>query len=231
MNDQRRLSDAEVSLVLQRAAEVSESSGLTVAQVREIARDVGLSSDAVSRALQESASGALKPASLEKIVGVPTAVAKDVALGGTLTDDGWRVLVSTLRATFGATGKESRDGVVREWRNGNLRIAIESTATGDRLRMSTRRRGAFQGPIIGSVALLMSAASTGAFVSGRPMLTLAAGIPALIGAALMATPFLTLPRWARSRSAQFDLVAREAARLAEANTRPALTTGDQATPV
>jgi hypothetical protein len=36
-----------------------------------------------------------------------------------------------------------------------------------------------------------------------------------IAAALAASPIMTLPGWARTRSAQFDLVAREAAALAD----------------
>ncbi|MCC7054375.1 MAG: hypothetical protein IT355_13995 [Gemmatimonadaceae bacterium] len=218
MTDQRRLSDSEVSAVLARAAEVSESSGLTVAQVHEIARDVGLSPDAVTRALEESASGALRPATLERSAGLPVGVAKEVLLPGVLGDEAWSVLVSTMRATFAARGTEHRDGSVREWRNGALRIAVEPIDGGHRLRMSTRKSSALVAPLIGGLGAFMSAATLAAGGTVRPGLALVAAIPAAIGAVLLASPFISLPRWARERSDHFDRIAREAISLAKAAT-------------
>ena len=212
MDPERRLSESEVSAVLQRAGEESAQPGLTVAQVQEIARDVGLSPDAVSRALQESATGALVPAAVNRTLGMPVGVAKDVLLPGPLTDEAWDVLVSVLRSTFAARGKELRSGAVREWRNGKLRIAVEPTGSGHRLRMSTQKEGALQGPVVAaatslSVALAMTA-------SARPGLGMLAAVVSALGVGSFALPFLSLPRWGRSRAAQFDAVAREAMQLA-----------------
>lgn len=217
MPDARRLNDAEVSAVLRRAAEDTSASGLTVAQVEEIAIDVGLSPDAVRRALIESANGALRPATIATSLGVPIGVSKDVTLPGVLTDAAWDVLVSMMRATFNAHGKEQRSGVVREWRNGRLRIAVEPTATGHRLRMSTHKESGLRGPLVGSAGALIYAAALFAASTAKPFLTLLAALPLAASGALAAWPFFTLPKWARTRSEQFDALAREAAALAPAS--------------
>ena len=228
MEAERRLSDAEVSLVLRRAAEESSETGLTVAQVQEIAADVGLAPDAIRRALADSASGALRPAASEHRFGVPVSVAKDVALPGALTDEGWDVLVSTLRATFGAVGKVSQSGVVREWRNGKLRIAVEPTVAGHRLRMSTQKEGAFRGALLGVAASAVWTAALVAGATARPAMGILAGAPALVGIMLACWPFLTLPKWARGRAAQFDAIAREASALAVVPRVAELPSGDAA---
>ncbi|MES3035571.1 MAG: hypothetical protein V4813_16335 [Gemmatimonadota bacterium] len=220
MDSEQRLSDADVSLVLRRAGEMTAAQGLTVAQVQEIARDVGLEPDAVQRALAESASGALRPAAMQRSLGVPVGVNKDVMLPGVLSDEGWDVLVSVLRATFNAHGKETRSGSVREWRNGRLRVAVEPAAGGQRLRMSTLKEGALTAPMIGSVSGVVYSASLVAASTSKPALLMLAAVPAMLAAACAAWPFLTLPRWARARSTQFDAIAREA--MALVNTAPAL---------
>jgi hypothetical protein len=214
MTDDRRLNEAEVAAVLRRAAEDSTAQGLTVAQVEEIAASVGISADSVRRALIESANGALRPATVSREFGVPTGVSKDVALPGVLTPAAWDVLVSTMRATFNAYGRTRQSGVVREWRNGNLRIALEPTANGDRIRMSTQKAGGLRGPLIGSAGSLIYAAALFAAATRKPALMILAAIPLTIAGALAAWPFLTLPRWARSRADQFEIIAREAAALA-----------------
>lgn len=227
MPDERRLNDEEVAAVLRRASEESAETGLTVSQVKEIAADVGIEPAAVQRALALAATGALMPAAVDRRFGVPVGVNKDVLLPGGLSDAAWAVLVSRMRATFAAQGKESYDGVVRAWRNGNLRIALEPTPDGHRLRMSTLRTSAMVGPMIGSIGAMMSAATVAAGTAARPALMLVAAIPAALGAALLASPFVILPQWARARSEQFDAIAREAASLATSPQAPALPRGDR----
>ncbi len=212
MDAERRLSDDDVSLVLRRAGEMTAEQGMTVAQVQEIARDVGISADAVQRALAEAASGALRPATVERSLGMTTGLSKDVVLPGVLDDAGWDVLVSTVRATFNAPGKESRSGVVREWRNGKLRIAVEPTVHGHRLRMSTDKEGALRAPLLLGGTLLLEAVAS--FVaSADPKLHAIGAVLGALGMAATAWPFLTLPKWSRTRAEQFDAVAREATSL------------------
>ncbi|HYW52026.1 MAG TPA: hypothetical protein VE861_15535 [Gemmatimonadaceae bacterium] len=214
-----------MSAVLRRAAEESVQLGLTVAQVQEIARDVGLSPDAVSRALIESASGALLPATVDRSLGVPVGVAKDITLPGRLSDEGWDVLVSMLRSTFGARGKEVQSGVVREWRNGKLRIAVEPAAGGSRLRMSTEKDGALRVPALAGGFSLLQVVTLLAQPGTNAGATAAAAVVGALGVACVAWPFLSLPKWGRTRADQFDAVAREAMRLAEPLRNPELGDG------
>lgn len=225
MDAARRLTESEVTAVLRRAAEDADQHGLTVAQVQEIGSEVGLSPDAVRRALAESASGSLRPSSLKRSVGIPVGVAKEVVLPGTLSDAGWDVLVSVARATFNAHGKESRSGVVREWRNGRLRIASEPTSAGVRIRMSTEKEGALVAPFIFSAVSFVNAVALVLAASTRPALMMMAAIPAALGIAALVAPLIRLPRWARTRSEQFDALAREASALVTPSDVRALNVG------
>ena len=212
MEAERRLSDDEVSLVLRRAGEMTAQQGMTVQQVQEIAHDVGFSPEAVQRALVEAASGALRPATTEQSLGVTTGLSKDVMLPGPLDDAGWDVLVSTLRSTFTAQGKESRTGVVREWRNGRLRVAVEPIADGHRLRMSTDKQGALRAPLLLGGTFLGEAVLCFA-LAADPKLMAIGGVLAVLGSVAVVWPFLALPKWAKARVQQFDAIAREAASL------------------
>ena len=61
------------------------------------------------------------------------------------------------------------------------------------------------------------AASLFAASTAKPFLTMLAALPLVLAGAAAAWPFLTLPKWARARSEQFDTLAREAAKLAPAS--------------
>ena len=233
MSDERRLSESEVDAVLRRAADDTASGGLTVAQVRSIAEDVGLSPEAVQRALAASAGGLLRPATVQRQFGVPVAVAKEVTLPGALSESSWAVFVSACRSTFSARGQERVEGGVRVWRNGHLRIALEPTPDGPRLRFSTRRIVAPQSLTLGGLGALMSATMLAAGASGRPALMAAAVVPALMSVGAFVWPFLRQPAWVREREAQFDALAQEATSLAAsaagvraADERPLLPTAD-----
>jgi hypothetical protein len=90
MAEPRRLSPAEVQLVLRRAAELEahrdeDEHGLSHAELEALATDVGLSSEAVQRALAELHAGALAPptapGALERVLGPRQLVAERVVPG------------------------------------------------------------------------------------------------------------------------------------------------------
>ncbi len=230
MDAARRLSESEVNAVLRRAAEDTVQNGLTILQVQEIARDVGLAPEAVQRALAESASGTLRPSRLSRTAGIPTGVSKEIVLPAPISDAAWDVLVSVARATFNAHGKESRTGVVREWRNGQLRMASEPTPTGHRLRLSTEKQNALAGPLVISAATFFNAAALAMASSGRPGLMVMSALSAAFGVASIVVPLIRLPRWARTRSDQFDALAREAASFSGTPGVPALHIGLETPP-
>jgi hypothetical protein len=68
-----------------------------------------------------------------------------------------RNIVVTLRETFEARGRLQRDGSFRQWTNGNLQALLEPSATGHRLRLSTRKSDVTPRVLIGAAMLLNSA--------------------------------------------------------------------------
>jgi hypothetical protein len=91
MGEERRLSHAEVQLVLRRAAELEarrddDAEGLSPAELEALAADVGLTGDAVKRALAELHAGALTqpeaPGALERVLGPKRLIAERVVPGG-----------------------------------------------------------------------------------------------------------------------------------------------------
>jgi hypothetical protein len=113
MADERRLTQAEVQLVLRRAAELEsrhddDEHGLSAAEVESLAGDVGLSAAAVRRALGELDAGALTapnpPNAIERVLG-PHELVVERALPASAADLRRRV----ERILKGQLMKKSRD--------------------------------------------------------------------------------------------------------------------------
>ncbi|MBM3906749.1 MAG: hypothetical protein FJ363_01600 [Gemmatimonadetes bacterium] len=215
---ERRFNDEEVAEIFRRAAEVpqsaadalSPSSGLTLAEVQDIGRQVGLAPDALAdaaRSLERQ-----EPRFRAKLLGLTVGVGRTVPLGRRVSDEEWERLVVLLRETFDARGRHRVDGSLREWTNGNLQILIEPTAEGDRLRMRTVNAAARAMLSTGVLMLSASAALAAvALVAGperasgllEPLLPLVGG-----GTAMLAFGARRVYGWARTRLAQMDDIAR-----------------------
>lgn len=232
MDDERTYDEDEVAQLLDRAAAqaarrervddaappVLGSGGLTLAQVHEIAATVGIPADAVTRAAASVARGDLVPTARRTSFGIPVGVSRQVELPRQMTDVEFDRLVVRLRETFGAEGRVTREGTIRTWRNGNLRVALEPTAQGSRVRMSTVRGDASVQTQIGVGVLSLSAVLTG-------LLTLSPGaihtswgsvvVLAAAGIGLLARNVLTLPRWARARAQQMEQLSEVVAEIVD----------------
>ena len=203
---ERRYSDEDVHRILSDAVEVDAAGlgaerGLTLAQIQSIAAE----------ALDHTPPVPATP----RMLGLPVGVARSVAIPGTLDEAGWRRLVAFLRDTFEAQGREEEDGGRREWRNGNLRVALEEVGGTTLLHMRTRKESArsfirtggvlLLGSVVMEVATLL--AHTGAnALPGVLMMGLGGGAMAAVGA-------LQLPTWSAGRRKQFDAVAEYARQL------------------
>ena len=138
---QRRYNDEEVAAIFERAAEASPpgagaaSQGLTLAELQEIGRDVGIPDEAITMAAQTV--GNAGPPASRTFLGFPLSAAHTVNLDRRLSDDEWERLVVDLRETFDARGRVTSHGTLRQWTNGNLQALLEPTATGHRLRLRT----------------------------------------------------------------------------------------------
>ena len=211
----RRYSDEEVAAIFQKAAEnpqaqpsgISRSEGLTLADLQEIGREVGIPAEAVVLAARSLDVDASAPSAT--MLGLPISVERTVELNRWLSDAEWERLVVQLRDVFRAKGRMSASGTFRQWTNGNLQALLEPTATGHRLRLRTLK-GSARGSIglglllIGSsVAVAIAGAVAGHFGSSLPGVVLLS----LMGVGAAAYGALPLPRWARLRGQQMDTIA------------------------
>ena len=219
MND-RRYSDDEVAAIFARAAEgapappagTPQAEGLTLAELQDIGREVGIAPESVAAAAR-----ALVPApprALRTFLGLPISVGTTVNLDRKLTEEEWEQLVVELREVFNARGTMSGSGGFRQWTNGNLQALLEPTPTGQRLRLRTTNGQVRRMLGVGTAALgfagliTVASAGGGGFVHALPGVTAAVATSVF----LFANSALRLPRWARRRREQMEGIA---ARLSE----------------
>lgn len=214
---ERRFNEAEVAEIFDRAmaASVPEqqqlptSEGMTLAQLQDIGREVGIAPQQLAQAAQSlEVSGR---ATSRTFLGLPVGVGVSVDLARHLTDAEWDRLVVDLRETFDARGRIVREGSLRQWSNGNLQVLLEPSASGQRLRFRTLKREA-TGMIGGGVAVFASAipiAIIGYMTTGVTNAGMAMGLGALatLGAAMALASGMRLPGWARLRRQQMEELA------------------------
>ena len=218
---ERRFSEEEVAEILKTAAEVQHSDksllplaeGMTLAQLEDIGREVGIAPEAMRHAAQRFT----KPDQpTRKFLGLPLGVGRTVELSRKLTDDEWEMLVANLRQTFEARGVVKQEGSLRSWTNGNLQVFLEPTPGGQQLRMRTVKGNA-PGLIIGGAIMLSLASAAflaalfrGALDDGGFIASLT--VMGIAGAGMLGSGALGLPGWARLRQRQMDEIAEEVVR-------------------
>lgn len=224
---ERRYTDQEVAAIFRDASERQQrgalapgtsadapdapegtGAGMTLAQVQEIAREVGIPADLVARA-----AGALDRGErrfVRRYLGLPIGVGRTVGLDRRLSDAEWEQLVVLLRETFDARGRVRDEGGFKQWTNGNLQALLEPTPEGHRLRLKTMKGNSFAWmntglAMIGFSALLEIAKlfTAGGFGGDSPATLLVA----LMGGALFTFGAIQLPGWARLRQRQMDAIA------------------------
>ena len=221
---ERRFNEAEVAAIFERAAEAQQTGqrqlpsgeGMTLSELQEIGREVGLAPDLIVQAATSIGLGG-RPTS-RHLLGLPVGVGRTIDLGRKLSDDEWDRFVVDLRDTFDARGTLRYDGSLRQWTNGNLQALLEPTATGDRIRLRTVKGDSRSLMIIG-LALLGVASVTlvSAVVQGaglQPETLLSQGLLAAMGAGMFGLGALRLPGWARLRRRQMEDVAARIAAVA-----------------
>lgn len=215
---ERRYDSDEVAEIFERAASESASggrpatslpgTGLTLAELQEIGREVGLPPARVAEAAAAlEVAGTAQPP--RRMLGVPISAGRTVPLPRAPTDLEWERLVGELRETFHANGRVTVHGTSRIWSNGNLRVAIEPAEAGYRLRMSTHR-GDAPALLLGSSALLLLglAMLVAILVQGTGGESLFSPLVlALLGAAGLGSGVVRLPRWAETRDEQMAAIA------------------------
>lgn len=229
----RRYNEAEVAAIFQWAAQASPqesaaaasppeslTTGLTLAELKEIGREVGIPGEAITAAAQ--AVNRAEPVTSRRFLGLPLGVSHSVQLDRRLTDEEWEAAVVDLRETFEAQGKLSSHGSLRQWTNGNLQALLEPTSDGrHRIRLRTTKgdaRGlltAGLGMIAASATMLTAAGVLGAL--GDTGMVSAAGFLGFMGAWMFGWSAFTLPGWAKTRRRQMEEVGERTAALARAD--------------
>ncbi len=218
MSDQHRYSEKEIAAIFEQAAEAQEEAqshlthgeGLTIAELQQIGSEAGISPEFIARAAASMVGGSAKPKTTG-LLGFPITVEHSVDLPGRLSDNDWDVLVADLRETFRASGKVSRNGSLREWRNGNLHVHVEPTKDAHRLRFRTTKGNAGQSVFIGSLfaaiglIFLITRIVTGDLFANPDSFVL--GMLALAGLTMIGLTRFTLPIWAKERGQQMGKVA------------------------
>jgi hypothetical protein len=206
MTEVRRYSDSEVRRIFEDAASLagqrrgSAADGMTLAELQDIAREVGLPPEHVA----DAAARIEPPASMprRRQFGLPIGVGHVANMPRVPDDREWEIFLGEIRTTFGATGRDRSYGGLRHWSNGNLHIFIEPTEGAARLRMVTLKGNATAfnwlgagWTVAGTAALLSFGMGTGGPI-GLPVVFLSLGLGALL------SNTLRLPRWAATRENQ-----------------------------
>lgn len=234
MSTERRFSDEEVAFILERAASaepaaseeqkaLTESTergtgqGMSLAQLQEIAAEVGLDAVAVADAARAIDRGDLTPTKRMTYAGLPVGVARTIQFDRVVTEEEWERLVVALRETFQARGKVVREGSLRHWSNGNLQALLEPTEHGHRLRLQTRKGdaramlglGVFGVIMAGAISIPLITSSAGT----QPLAWLGPAVIAAMGVFAAGRTVFTLPAWAKLRATQMEQFAEKATKL------------------
>jgi len=212
----RRYSEDEIEKILEEATNAqaagvrpgSESSGMTLAELHDIAEEVGISRDLVTRAASKLDRPTAATSPQKRFMGTTIGLGRTFHLDRAPTDREWERLVVHLRETFDARGHLTEEGSFRQWNNGNLQVLLEPTDGGTRLRLQSLRSSARVGLIAGAFWLAMSpVVLLGLILSGGSASIAAiilAGLVAAIGGTGFGWTRLTTWRWSEIRKRQFE---------------------------
>lgn len=222
---ERRYTEEEVTTIFERAAEArpeggrrpASGEGLTLSDLQEIGREVGIDPEAVARAA--TSLGPSERPARRTFLGLPIGVGRSLDLGRRLTEEEWERLVVDLRETFDARGSVRVDGSFRQWTNGNLQALLEPTGSGQRLRLRTYRESSRMWMTAGLGMLGLGIAATLARLLSGPLDGGAfGGLSSLfvIGLGLLGLGAIQLPSWARLRGRQMEGILSRVAAMAAA---------------
>jgi hypothetical protein len=152
--------------------------GLTLVQLQEVGREVGLPPERIAQAVATFDRGGERLPRATTL-GLSTSVGRMVPLPRNLTDREWELLVVELRTTFGVKGEARSEGNIREWTHAYLQVFVEPTPTGYRLRMVDSTAGIVG--IVGSGLVLAFALMIFGILLGKGSPGFLFAVPALIG--------------------------------------------------
>jgi len=221
MSKERRYQDHEIREILDLAIGQDDGpaqslpavDGLTLIELQDVAREVGLPPDRIAQAVA-AFEGRGESVPRATTLGLPTSVGRVVPLPRNPSDREWELLIAELRTTFGGKGEVTSHGGLREWTHGRVQAFIEPTETGHRLRL-TDSNAAVAGVVLGGFVLAFAVLILVVLLGkGDPGFKLA--VPAffsLIGGSLVAGSAISLPKWVREQERRMEHISRHAVSL------------------
>ena len=193
---------------------IADSDGLTLDELKRIGQEAGIEPSRVAKAVEKfDARGKVAP--VRKSFGLPVGVSRLVPLPRAPTDREWERLISEFRTTFGAQGRATTNGGLREWSNGNLHISVEPTEHGEQLRLSTVREYAIAlnglGVVLSGMSVLFSAVVAASGKPGKALIIL--GLFGGLALASFGANLIRQPAWARKRERQMEELAEHAVKV------------------
>jgi hypothetical protein len=219
---ERRYDDEEVREIFSLAttggtrdrALPAEPGGMTLDELKRIGQEAGIEPLRVAQAA-EMLDARGKPAPVRRSFGMPVGVSRVVDLPRAPTDREWEQLIAEIRTTFGAHGRATTSGGLREWSHGTLHICVEPNERGEQLRLSTLKEDGIAlnvlGIGMGVVSVIFSAMVAAAGKPGKAL------VPLIMFGGMALAAFtanvIRLPRWARERERQMEAIAEHAVKL------------------
>jgi hypothetical protein len=215
---ERRYNQDEVEAIFQRAAEAQQGvvmvrrpeDGMTLAQLQEIGREVGIPADQISAAA--SSLQQLGQPTKRTLLGLPIGVGRTVDLQRRLSDAEWERLVVELRDVFDAKGRLKQEGNFRQWSNGNLQALLEPMGNTHRLRLRTFKANARAYIAAGGALVLVAfMLLIGDAAKGAPLEMSKFWLTMLMGGGFFGIGAAMIPPWARERRRQMQEIAERVA--------------------
>lgn len=187
--------------------------GLTLLELQEVGREVGLPPDRITEAVA-AFEGRGESVPRGTTLGLPTSIGRVVPLSRSPSDREWELLIAELRTTFGGKGVLTSHGGLREWSHGRLHAFIEPTEAGHRLRLVDSSEAV--GVIVLGGSILAFAFLIFVVLLGQDDPGFKFVVPAffaLLGGSLAAGSAMSLPRWAREQERRMEHISRYAVSL------------------
>ena len=219
---ERRYQDHEIRQILDLAIREGEApaqtvpgiDGLTLGELQEVGREVGLAKNRITQAVAAfEAHAVARPRGTT--LGLPTAVGSIVTLPRSPLDREWELLIAELRTTFGGKGVVTSYGGLREWSHGTVHAFVEPTETGHWLRLADTNMTTVGGMALGGL-LLAFALLIFVILLGKDDPGVKFAVPvffSLIGGSLVAGTVVALPRWAREQEKRMEHISSRATSL------------------
>ncbi|MEZ4702294.1 MAG: hypothetical protein R2834_18310 [Rhodothermales bacterium] len=120
MSNERLYTEKEISAILKRSGEMhaekgaAETQGLTLAELQQIAAEVGISADDVASAAAELERSGIETGGFSW-PGFPTTLEIERVVQGEITEEEWPEIASAISDAFGVVGSSGQVGRMMEW--------------------------------------------------------------------------------------------------------------------